>query len=201
MAYAYDRFSRFCESHKTIKALKERIKEAPYTIEYDNFIDNDSYGFMVRHSQGDAFLRKMESLNWMLRNPFVHEAPLTGRENDTILFSSSKEWQRYYVVKVYVRNEMAGVYVLCNSSTKLTLLQFYYELPHQEEVLLSLAEHILKIGNVRFSTTNSVVADFVNENGLYAISDTVPTSICYPEEYESVRTLSIQGGDGDMFLN
>ena len=201
LVYAYDRCSRFCKSHKTTNTLKERIKKAPYTIEYNNFIDNDSYGFIVRHAQRDAFLRKMESLNWMLRNPFVHEAPLTGRENETILFSSSKEWQRYYVVKVYVRNEMVGVYVLCNSSTKLSLLQFYYELPYQTEVLMSLAEHILKIGNVRFSTTSPVVADYVKENDLYAISDTVATSICYPEEYECVRTLTIQGGDGDMFLN
>ena len=96
---------------------------------------------------------------------------------------------------------MVGVYVLCNSSTKLSLLQFYYELPYQTEVLMSLAEHILKIGNVRFSTTSPVVADYVKENDLYAISDTVATSICYPEEYECVRTLTIQGGDGDMFLN
>lgn len=201
LAYAYDRFSRFRNSHKAIVALKNRISATPYTIQYDRFIDNEAFEFIKQHARGDAFLRRRESLNWMLTNPFVHEAPLLSRVKNVILFSSSKEWQHYYVVKVFVRNELAGVYILCNSSSRLSLLQFYCDSRWEEAVLLSVAEHILKLGNPRFSTTNSVVADFVKKNKIYTFCNNTPTSICYPKDFESICERSIQGGDGDMFMS
>lgn len=201
LAYVYDRYSRFRRSHKAIESLKRRIITAPYSVQYDRFIDKEAYEFICLHSHGDAFLRRMESLNWMLTNPFVHEAPLLGRVNNVILFSSSKEWQHYYVVKVFVHNEMAGVYVLCNSSSRLSLLLFYCDPSREEVTLLSVAEHILKIGNPRFSTTNPIVADFLKETKVYTLCNEVATSICYPEGFESICGRTIQGGDGDMFLN
>ena len=156
---------------------------------------------MERHAQGDAFLRTKESLNWMLQHPFVHEAPLLHRVKSINLFSSSKEWQRYYVVKVYEKEELAGVYILCNSTTRLFLLQLYYDVKWQDDILLSLAEHIIKAGNVRFATTNPIVAEFVKKNGLYTIDKTESVSFCYPKGYESMLDQAVQGGDGDMFLN
>lgn len=201
LAYAYDRYSRFRNSHKAIVSLKKRILTTPYTIQYDRFIDKESYDFMERHAHGDAFLRRRESLNWMLMTPFVHEAPILDRVKDDILFSSSKEWQHYYVVKVFVQNEMVGVYIMCDSSTRLSLLQFYYDTDWEEEVLLSVAEHILKFGNASFSTTNTVVAEFVKQNKVYALCKETVTSICYPPVFESLCERSVQGGDGDMFLN
>ena len=201
LAFVYDRFSRFRDSHKTINSLKKRIQSASYTLQYDRFIDNEAYEFIKRHAQGNAFLRRRESLNWMLMNPFVHEAPLLDRVNKVILFSSSKEWQDYYVVKVFVQKELAGVYVLCHSSSRLSLLQFYSDSHWEDIILLSIAEHILKIRNPRFSTTDSIVADFVKKNKIYTFCEETPTSICYPKGYESIGNQIIQGGDGDMFLS
>ncbi len=201
LAYTYDGIHRYVRSHRSIDALRKKIQVAPYTIQYENYIDHEAYAFIERHAEGDAFLRTRASLNWMLRFPFVHESPLLKREKEDILFTSSKEWQRYLVVKVSVRNRLVGVYVLCDSSTKLSLLQVYYDKQSQEYVLLSLAEHILNLGNARFSTTDSSVAEFVKSNQLFPVSDTIATSICYPDSYESVCGCSVQGGDGDMFLN
>ena len=197
LAYVYDRYSRFRE----IVSLKRRIQATPYTIQYDRFVDNEAFEFIKQHAYGDAFLRSRESLNWMLTNPFVHEAPLLGRVKNVILFSSSKEWQHYYVVKVYLQKELVGVYILCNSSSRLSLLQLYYESRVKEEVLLSITDHILKIANSHFSTTNPVVADFVKKNKVYTFCNETVTSICYPKPFESVCERAIQGGDGDMFLN
>ena len=201
LALAYDKYYRFVYHRKTIDALKSRIQKASYSIKYDVFIDEESYCFIKKHAQNDAFLRTKESLNWMLRFPFVHEAPILSRVKAEQLFSSAKEWQRYYVVKVYEGNVMVGIYVLSNSKTRLFLLQLYYDVIWQDDIMLSIAEHIIKIDNAQFATTNPKVADFVKNNKLYTINTKKEISICYPKEYETVIDQAIQGGDGDMFLN
>lgn len=201
MANVYDKTQRYFEANSTIVSLKKRITKALYTLQYDDFIDSAAFDFMREHSTSDAFLRTKDSLNWMLRYPFVHEAPLLDRVKQGNLFSSSKSWQRYYVVKVFVGSELVGVYILCDSSTRLTLLYIYYEGRYQEEVLLSITEHIIKFGNARFATTHPLVADFVQKHKLYSFNSITPTSFCYPNEYDWMAAKTIQGGDGDMLLN
>ena len=201
LASAFDSVLRFCRTSGTLNRLKEQIRASSYTIQYDNFVDEEAFDFMHRHAEGDFFLRSKDALNWMLRTPFVHEAPLMHRVKSSILFTSAKERQRYYVVKVYAQGVLAGVYIFCDSSSKLSLMYLYYDIQHEEEVMLSIAEHILRFKNPRFSTTHPRVAGFVCRYKLYPLNNTIPTSICYPKGYESVLDKAIQGGDGDMFLN
>lgn len=201
LAGTLDSVLRFWRTRKTLNALRKRIQTSSYTLKYDTFVDEEAFNFMKRHAAGDLFIRSRDALNWMLRTPFVHEAPLVHRVKSNILFTSAKEWQRYYVVKVFVRNELVGVYILCDSSSKLSLMYLYDDSERKEDVMLSIAEHILHFKNPRFSTTHSGVADFVSKYKLYPLSKTIPTSICYPKGYESVLDKAIQGGDGDMFLN
>lgn len=201
MAGTLDTVLRFWQTRKTLHALRKRIQTSSYTLKYDTFVDEEAFDFMKRHAEGDLFLRSKDALNWMLRTPFVHEAPLIHRVRNSILFTSAKERQRYYVVKVYTQGVLAGVYIFCDSSSKLSLMYLYYDVQHEEEVMLSIAEHILWFKNPRFATTHSGVADFVSRYKLYPLSHTIPTSICYPKGYESVLDKAIQGGDGDMFLN
>lgn len=200
-AYFVDKWQRLWQSGKSLDQLDKAIKESCYTLQYERFLDGEAYDFMVSHSDGDAFLRKRETLNWMLSYPFVHEAPLMGRVHGEPLFTSSKVWQRYYVVKVYVKTALAGVYILSNSSTRLTLAYLYYEVGYQTEVLLSIAEHVLRIGNPRFATSNAVVADFIKSSGMYSIAEETGTSFCYDGRYEELSCRHIQSGDGDMILN
>ncbi len=201
LAGTLDTVLRFWRTRKTLNALRKRIQTSSYTLKYDTFLDEEAFDFMRRHAEGDLFLRSRDALNWMLRTPFVHEAPLVHRVKNSILFTSAKEWQRYYVVKVYVRNELAGVYILCDSSSKLSLMYLYYDSERKEDVMLSIAEHILHFKNVRFATTNPDVADFVKRYKLYPLNNTIATSICYPASFGTTMDKAIQGGDGDMFLN
>lgn len=201
LAYHRNQWQRYWRSGKSLKCLSRSIKESIYSLQYERFVDQEAYDFMVAHSEGNAFLRKREMLNWMLSHPFVHEAPLCDRVHGENLFSSSKAWQRYFVVKVYAHSTLAGVYILCDSSTMLSLAYLYYDASYQKDVLLSIAEHILKLGNQRFATSNVLVAGFVKSNGLFAIEKVTDTSFCYDMRYEELAKLGIQGGDGDMFLN
>lgn len=201
LAGTLDTILRFWRTRKTLNALRKRIQTSSYTLKYDTFVDEDAFDFMRRHAAGDSFLRSRAALNWMLRTPFVHESPLVHRVKNNILFASTKERQRYYVVKVFTQGVLVGVYIFCDSSSKLSLMYLYYDFQHEEDVMLSIAEHILYFKNARFSTTHSGVADFVSRYKLYPLSKTIPTSICYSRGYESVHDKEIQGGDGDMFLN
>lgn len=201
LAYRRNQWQRFWQSGKSMKNLQKAIAESTYSLRYERFVDQEAYDFMASHSEGDAFLRKRETLNWMLSHPFVHEAPLMERVQGENLFTSSKAWQRYCVVKVYVQRVLVGMYILCDSSTMLTLSYLYYNVDCQREVLLSIVEHILKLGSQRFVTTNATVASFIESNGLFATNKTNETSFCYDQRYEDLIHRSIQGGDGDMILN
>lgn len=201
LANMFDSVWRFCRTKKMLTTLQHQIQASSYIIKYDSFVDEEAFAFMKQHAEGDLFLRSKEAFNWMLRTPFVHEAPLIHRVKSSILFTSAKEKQRYYVAKIYVQGILVGVYILCDSSTKLSLMYLYTDPHHEEEVMLSLAEHILRFNNARFSTTHPRVAEFVERYKLYPKYNTIPTSICYPIAYKPLLDKAIQGGDGDMFLN
>lgn len=191
----------FCSRHKLIADLKKEFANAHYSLRYSNFIDKEAYDFISSHSENDAFLRKRETLNWMLRYPFVNEAPVISKTPKDNLFSSDKFFQHYYVVKVYEKDQITGVYILCNSSTQLTLEYLYYDADYKNQVLLSLLENVVKINNARFSTTDEEVAELVRNYHLYSIYKPCKTSFCYSLNSDTFANKYIQGGDGDMFLN
>lgn len=191
----------YCRSHKPLSDLVTRFANASYLLRYSNYVDKEAYDFILSHSENDAFLRRCETLNWMLRYPFVNEAPVLSRIPKDNLFCSDKLSQRYYVVKVYEGRRLEGVYILCNSSTQLTLEYLYYDADYEQQVLLSLLENVLAIKNARFSTTNERVAKLIQDYRLYPIYRPRNTSFCYSADNNETAKKNIQGGDGDMFLN
>ena len=195
--------------HRTAAAATSNLRPptSDLSLAYDNFIDKEAYNFMVSHSDGDMFLRRQESLNWMLHYPFVHEAPLLKQSSNQAirqlnnLFSSSKPSQRYYVAKLFIADKLAAVYILRNSSTGLSLDYLYYDDQHERTVFLSIIEHILHLRNGRFSTTHPRLAEIVRQLGVFPIHYEEAPSLCYSKEYEHQICLHIQGGDGDIFLS
>ena len=201
MAFIANGIKTYFDSHESISHLKQKIARASYQLRYSNFVDKEAYDFIVAHSKDNVFLRSQETLNWMLRYPFVNEAPVLSRTPKDNLFSSDKQFQRYYVVKVYEKEWLIGFYILCNSSTQLTLEYLYFEDDFENQVQLSVLENIIKINNDRFSTTNGNLAKMIQDNHLYSIYKPCNTSFCYSLKNDEFKKQSIQGGDGDMFLN
>ena len=193
------RSRRHCTAASATSELRASLSEL--SLAYDNFVDKAAYDFIVTHSEGDAFLRRQETFNWMLRYPFVHEAPLVEKTQSKNLFSSSKKSQRYYVVKLFIDDKLAAVYILRNSTTGLSLNYLYYDNQHERTVFLSVIEHILRLGNSKFSTTNPRLAEMVKQCNIYPIPYSETPSLCYSKEYEKQTRPLIQGGDGDMIFN
>lgn len=198
----------FIESHKRERRIKrankrlyEEMQGIEYRYSYENYVDKEAYDFMMAHSVDDMFLRRRESLNWMLHFPFVHETPIMGKTLRENLFSSSKRSQRYYVIKLFVKDVLAAVYIFRDSSSALSLDYLYYDAMQEHLVFLSIVEHLLCIGNPKFTTTNSKVADLVNKFKIYPICSEEQPSLCFDKMFGKDAELCIQGGDGDMFLN
>ena len=205
IAYFLDRLSQKRRHHRTKINSQFSIlnSQFAYSLSYDNFIDADTYDFMVSHSDGDVFLRSRETLNWMLHFPFVHEAPLSRIQefkNSSNLFSSTKISQHYYVVKVLKEERLVGVYMLCTTDTCLRLEYLYYNSDDEPLVKQSILTHISALKKQEFTTTHPKVAQWVREFGWYHICNQTHSSFCYPREYQSESLLNIQGGDGDMLF-
>ena len=187
--------------HHVEKRLQEGLQGVKYRLSYENFIDTETCDFIVTHSQRDLFLRQRESMNWMLHYPFVHEAPVAEKVQGKNLFSSSKKSQRYYVVKFYVTDGLVAVYIFRDSSTALSLDYLYYDAGFERVVFLSIIEHILRLGNHRFTTTNPKLAEMIRNWSIFPVYSEEHPSLCYPKTYDKEALLNIQGGDGDMFLS
>lgn len=181
--------------------LGKELSGMEYRLNYDNFVDKEAYDFIEAHSEGDMFLRRQETLNWMLRYPFVHEAPIIEKTLSKNLFSSSKKLQHYYVVKLFIADKLAAVYILHSSTTGLSLDYFYYDKQHEQTVFLSVIEHILRMENNKFTTTHPRLAETIRQWNIYPVLYLETPSLCYSKEYEQQICLHIQGGDGDMILS
>lgn len=190
------------KKYKNVESqLGKELDGIEYRLNYDNFVDKEAYDFIVEHSEGDMFLRRQETLNWMLRYPFAHEAPIFEKIRSKNLFSSSKKLLHYYIVKLFIADKLAAVYILRNSTTGLSLDYLYYDDQHERIVFMSVIEHILHLENTKFTTTNSRLAEMVRLWNIYPIPYLETPSLCYSKEYEQKIRLQIQGGDGDMFLS
>ncbi len=197
----YNKLLQNKQHSNAIAKLSKEGSNIKYTLQYNNFIDSEAYDFMVAHSDKDAFLRQRESLNWMLHYPFTHEAPLLGKVHSKNLFSSSKQQQRYYVVKIYVEESLKAIYILCETADRLILKYLYYNSEYERETMQSIIEHVSILKKKEFTTTNKTVAVWMNHYGWYPMQSMSHPSFCYSNEYDSIANLDIQGGDGDMFLN
>lgn len=191
--------ARRCKNTKNL--MKKEQNGMEYRLSYDNFLDKEAYDFIVAHSEGDAFLRQRDSLNWMLHYPFVHEAPIVEKTRSKNLFSSSKKSQHHYVVKLLIADKLAAIYIFRNSTTGLSLDYLYYDNQHEQTVFLSVIEHIMHLESIKFTTTNPRLAEIIRQWNIYPIPYLETPSLCYSKEYEQQTHLHIQGGDGDMFLN
>jgi hypothetical protein len=207
VAFALENRNRKKRLHQASTKLATELHRTNYRLCYDNFIDKEAYDFIVAHSGGDMFLRRQETLNWMLCHPFVHEAPLlTHSHIHTIthsqnLFSSSQPSHRYYVVKLCIANQLAAVYILRNSSSTLSLDYLYYDDRHEQTAFLSIIEHILCLANAKFTTTNPKLAQTIRQWNIYPVHFEEHPSLCYSQVFEKEARLHIQGGDGDMILS
>jgi len=171
-------------------------------LEYVKSIDDETYRFITEHSAGDMFVRSQDMLNWILQHPFTIETPLQNKTNRKYYFSYSYETNALYAVKIYLKQELVGFLILKNRDGNLTLLQRYFKETYREYVYATIAEHINVLKPQIFTTTDSVLADFLRQQLKPVRVLNSKFRLSFPKQFLEIDVENgyIQGGDGDMFI-
>lgn len=180
-----------------------QLLQYDYTNRYIPTIDGKTYDFICSHSQGDLFLRSQEMLNWVLHYPF-----LCAIENDAHAEKEKCEFGSYVdefemnAIQVYVENQLRGVYIYSIVDGIFKVLYLYYDEQYSEQVFASLVVKALQRNVMQFRTFNRALYDYMNRKGIRNINSKYTIdqiSLTLPPDIEIDQSLSIQGGDGDMF--
>lgn len=195
LAYLAEEMKRGLYSHK--KKMKALIKNADYTLSYCSCIDDVTYEFIKEHSSRDVFLRSRQMLNWILSYPFILDTPLSSRVVGKCAFASTATGFRFYAVKVEKNNKTIGFYLFRHKKGEVYMNYLYYDSLFENEVFMSITEHLLYFNEPCFFTANKDLCEFVKNTHLYAKNRVYKKSFSYPKSFAYDKTLFIQAGDGD----
>ena len=182
---------------KKEKELRKDIAQSDYHLEYVNWVDSQTYSFIQSHADKDMFLRRQETFNWVLQNPFMQESPVHKRVRQQCQFSSTSKEFGMYGVRVLVGDQLIGFMILRASGTEWAVKYLYYEESAAKQVYFAVAEHLLLYKKHRFSTADKRLHDFIARYRLFAHDTIVPKSFAYPKYFEYDERLYIQAGEGD----
>ena len=184
------------------KILKQLL-QYDYRNLHTPAIDDHTYNFIRSHSQGDLFLRSQKMLNWILHYPF-----LCAIDGDTHIIEEKCEFGSHVhafemkAIQVYAKNQLHGVYIYSFVDGIFKVLYLYYDKQYSDCVFASLVVKALQRNVVQFRTFDKLLYDFMvgigikNINSKHTIDQIAMT---LPPNIEIDPSLSIQGGDGDMF--
>ncbi len=173
--------------------------KANYSLRYALFIDGEAYAFMQAHKGIDLWLRKQDMLNWILRYPLRQGCTLPDRVEKDLHFTSYTQSYAYQVVKVYVDQQLQGVYVLRMHDGALSVVYLYYAKEYRDEVFASIVDHIIAIRPKEVITDDNELWMYVRSKGFFAKSQEEKASFSIPASVQLDTNFNLQLGDGDSF--
>jgi len=194
-------FQRYCAwyNHRVL----HKLQKYSFQNQYVNYIDEITYQFIKKHSKNNLFMRKREMLNWMLHYPFL--IGTHGDSNakiDTCEFGSLVDEYRIEIIKVYVADELVGLYIVTQTNKERTLRYLYLDELHKNEVLASVTLNLLKPNIEQIHFMSSELQEFMQGHGIKHLnrkSYIDKISLTLPPGLSVNPNLNVQGGDGDMF--
>lgn len=173
---------------------------ANYTLRYASYIDGDAYAFMQAHKGNDLWLREQDMLNWILRYPLWQGCTLSDRVEKDLHFTSYTQSYTYQVVKVYVGEQLQGVYVLRMHDNAFSVVYLYFANEHRDEVFASIVDHILAIRPKEVISDDKELWMYVKRLGLFAKLHEEKASFSIPASVQLDANSKLQFGDGDCFV-
>ena len=183
--------------------VQKHLNEVEYTNRIVPIISASTYQFIAKHSTTDLFLRSQKTLNWILNYPFLsaidHDAHI---EREKCAFGANVNTMELRAVEVYMKDKLAGVYIYSMVDDVFKLLYIYYNNVYKENVFASIINKALQKKSGRFYTFHKELYEYMHSKGIknvnskYTIDQIVLT---LPPRVSVDESLSIQGGDGDMF--
>lgn len=168
--------------------------EADYSLQFVSTFDDEAYAFMRAYKKIDLWLREQEMLNWIVENPFFKSGKEeSGRQCE---FGDEAKVYEYKIAKVYVGEELQGVYVLRQHDEKLSVVYIYYTNEKRDAVFDSIIDYVITNRPKSFTTENEYLFERVRERLYFPKMTEEMVSISLPEG-KGVYTM--QMGDGDSF--
>lgn len=117
-----------------------------YSIEYLSELDAEAGAFVEAQQSGELIQRGVAELNWLLRNPWLLQAPLKDRNAQRYHFSSVAKQVGFLCIKVYnQRLEMVALAIL-STRDGAAKLPYVYCLEGEEEQLWQIIDaHLLSM--------------------------------------------------------
>ena len=188
-----------CRNNQVLKHLN--------VVEYTNrivpIISASTYQFIVQHSAANLFLRSQEMLNWILNYPFLsaidHDTHIEGEK---CAFGANVNMMELRAVEVYVKDKLSGVYIYSMVDDVFKLLYIYYNNVYKENVFASIINKALQKKSGRFYTFHKELYKYMYKKGIKNVNSKYTSdqiALTLPPGVSVDESLSIQGGDGDMF--
>ena len=195
IARSWERLQEYLHSKE--RELRRQLSQSDYRLQYVSFVDDETYTFIKAHAEGDLFLRRQETFNWILQHPFMQESPLRRRVRRRCRFSSAEPTFKMYGIVVRKQDKTVGFVVLRASQDEWAVKYIYYDESAHEDVFLAVTEHLLEQRKVVFCTADKRLHDFVAKYRMYAASEVYQKSFAYPSGFEYDGNQRVQAGEGD----
>ena len=175
-----------------------KVSKANYAVQYASNIDNEAYAFMKAHRNKDLWLREQEMLNWIVEYPFIKGVgcKVYGVQDKECVFGDEAMVYEYKIAKVYVGEELLGVYVLRQHDDELSVIYLYYTYEKREVVFDSIIDQIVVSHPKSFVTENEYLHERVRERLYFPKNEEEQVSLSLPE---IKGEFTMQMGDGDSF--
>ena len=180
----------------------KKASNADYTVQYASSIDDEAYAFMKTHKGTDLWLREQEMLNWILEYPFVSgvEGNVYGVRDKECYFSSKARVYEYKLAKVYVEEQLQGVYVLRQHDDELSVVYLYYAQEQRDMIFDSIVDYVITNKPLCVSIESKELRDYIQDKLHFPKMNEEQISFSLPKEVTIPETYSLQYGDGDSFM-
>lgn len=190
-----------CRQFQRYINVKRMLNNIPadWRVEYTNFIDNEAYRFILDHNENDIMTRSQDMLNWIVRNPFRVEAPISKQCLIQNCFSAYNCHFLIRLVKCYQDNKMVGLYMFAERGDNTVVLLLYYEKDKKRQVYTSLLQHVFMNNPSQLWSQYPDLNNYIDKSGISFRGYEVKFSFTHPIEFHIDDKKQLQGLDGDMF--
>ena len=188
-----------CERRRKV-LMHQKGGDSNYTVEYPRFVDDETFAFIVAHSDKDVLLRKQEMFNWMLQYPFVQVSPLHDHTPFDNRFSSIVKDYLFVCCKIVMDGKIIGVTILSVSRGCMSVRYLYYEQESAKTVFRAIVDHVLSLRIKGFETNDVKLADYVIPLRIFTKNYILQKSFSYPQDFVFSSDSGLQAGEGDMFV-
>lgn len=180
--------------------LRVKLDAADYSVKYTSFVDNETYTFLLKHSEKDVLLRRQETFNWILKYPFMQESPVPEKVQSDNAFSDTINRYSSLLISVFSGALLVGVVLLVVSSDTMAAKYVYYERDKASIVYDAIADHIVCCHAHTFSTNDLDLYEYLKSLHLFTKEIVSNSSFSSPIGFLPDGLFNLQAGEGDMFV-